>query len=146
MKKRLPAFASILPVFAVIAFLVYGWTMIVFLWKLPSWILYLTLGEILAVFAYSMTFALLESFLILTLLLLACMALPPAWMRDAFVTRATFAVLVSLGSIMLYMARYAVVGYDFIRFLIPWSLAALALTGLAAFFSTRLRWMVRAAA
>jgi len=134
-KKRLPAFASILPVFAVIAFLVYGWTMIVFLWKLPSWILYLTLGEILAVFAYSMTFALLESFLILTLLLLACMALPPAWMRDAFVTR-----------IMLYMARYAVVGYDFIRFLIPWSLAALALTGLAAFFSTRLRWMVRAAA
>ena len=146
MKKRLPAFGSILPVFAVIAFLVYGWTMIVFLWKLPSWILYLTLGEILVVFAYSMTAALLESLIFLGLLLFICMILPAAWMRDVFVTRGTFAALVALGAIMLYMYRYSVIGYDFISYLIPWSLAGLGLTVLAAFVAARVRFLVRAAA
>lgn len=146
MKKRLPVFGSILPVFAVIAFLVYGWTLIVFLWKLPSWILFLTLGEIMVIFAYSMTAALLESFVILGILLLVSVLLPAAWMRDVFVARGTFAALTGLGAVMLYMYRYAVVGYDFIVQLIPWSLAALGLTVLVAFAAGRARFLVRAAA
>ena len=35
LKSRLPTLDAIIPVFAVIAFLVYGWTTVVFLWKIP---------------------------------------------------------------------------------------------------------------
>ncbi|MBV6396543.1 MAG: hypothetical protein HFACDABA_02141 [Anaerolineales bacterium] len=146
MKKRLPAFGAILPVFAVIAFLVYGWTLIVFLWKLPSWILFLTLGEIIVIFAYSMTAALLESLAITGILLLVSIILPAAWMRDVFVARGAFAALTGLGAIMLYMYRYAVIGYDFIAELIPYSLAALGLTVLVTFAAGRARFLIQSAA
>jgi hypothetical protein len=145
-KQRLPAFDSVLPVFAVIAFLFYGWILIVFLWKLPSWILYLTIGEILVNFAYSMTAALLESLMLLGILLLASAVLPAAWLRDVFVSRGTFAALAAQASVMLYLYRYAVIGYDFIDALIPWSLASLAITIVTALVAARVRFLVRAAA
>jgi hypothetical protein len=145
-KSRLPNFDSILPVFAVIAFMVYGWTLVVFLWKLPSWILYLTLGEIFVVLAYSLTAALLESLTALAVLLLISALLPSEWLREVFVVRGTIASLVGLGAVMLYMNRYAAIGYDFINVLIPWSLAGLGLTVLAAFLAGRNRFLVRTAA
>ncbi len=146
LKNRLPAFDAIVPVFAVIAFLVYGWTTVIFLWKIPSWIQFLILGEILAVFAYSMTAALLESLAILCVLLVVCLILPARWMRDVFVTRGTTAAVFMLGSIMLYMYRFSVVGYSFISSLLPWTVAGLVLTLLLTFLSARLRGVVRAAA
>jgi hypothetical protein len=144
-RQRLPAFGSILSVFAVIAFLVYGWTMVVFLWKLPAWVLSLTLGEIMVVFAYSMTSALLESLVFLGLLLLAAFILPTAWLRDEFVPRGTFAAIVGLGSTMLYMYQYSVVGYDFLNDLIAWTAAGIVLTVLAAVVAGRVCFLVRAA-
>jgi len=146
LKSRLPTLDAIIPVFAVIAFLVYGWTTVVFLWKIPSWIQFLILGEILAVFAYSMTAALLESLAILFVLLAACLVLPARWMRDVFVTRGTTAAVFMLGSIMLYMYRFSVVGYSFISSLLSWTVVGLVVTLLLTFLSARLRGVVRAAA
>ena len=146
LKSRLPTLDAIIPVFAVIAFLVYGWTTVVFLWKIPSWIQFLILGEILAVFAYSMTAALLESLAILFVLLVVCLTLPARWMRDVFVTRGTTAAVFGFGSIMLYMYRYSEIGYSFISSLFLWSLAGLAVAILMTFLSTHIRGMVRAAA
>lgn len=146
LKSHLPSRDAVIPVFAVIAFLVYGWTMVVFLWKLPSWILFLTLDEILAVFAYSMVSALLESLAALAILLLACLILPSRWLQDVFVTRGTTAALFGLGSMMLYMYRFAIVGDDLLLSLPLWSLAGLLLTLLTAFLSPRLRVWVHAAA
>jgi hypothetical protein len=146
LKSRLPVSNAIIPVLAVISFLVYGWTLVVFLWKIPSWIQFLTFGEILVIFAYSMTSTLLESLTALGILLLACLILPKSWMRDVFITRGSIAALFGLGSIMLYMYRFSVIGYSYFASLVSWSWVALALTFLAAFSASRLRVIVRAIA
>ena len=61
------------------------------------------------------------------------------------VTMDTAAVFM-LGSIMLYMYRFSVVGYSFISSLLSWTVAGLAVTLLLTFLSARLRGVVRAAA
>ncbi|RJP51072.1 MAG: hypothetical protein C4583_09785 [Anaerolineaceae bacterium] len=146
LKSRLPALDAILPVFAVISFLVYGWTLVVFLWKVPSWMMFLTFGEILSVFAYSMTSAFLESLAALAILLLASMLLPARWMREVFVTRGSVAALFGLGSIMLYMYRLSVTGYAVLHDLFPWTWIALALSLLLTFLAPRLRFVIRSVA
>jgi hypothetical protein len=67
-------------------------------------------------------------------------------MRDVFVTRGTIAALFGLGSIMLYMYRFSMVGYSFLANLIIWSLAGLVVTILFTFLSAHVRIVVRAAA
>lgn len=146
LKSRFPPFASILPVFAVISFLVYGWTLVIFFWKLPSWLMFLTLDEILVNLAYAMTAALLESLVFLALLLLLYIVLPVAMMKDVFVTRGSVAALIGLGSIMLYMYRFSEIGYSFLDKLILWTLSSLALTLLLAFLAPRFQLIVRLAA
>jgi hypothetical protein len=146
LKSRLPASSAILPVFAVISFLVYGWTLVIFFWKLPSWVMFLTLDEILVNLAYAMTAALLESLAVLGLFLLLSILLPAAMMKDVFVTRGTVAALIGLGSIMLYMYRFSEVGYSFLDDLLLWNLSSLALTLLLTFLAPRLNFIVRLAA
>lgn len=146
LKSRLPASSAILPVFAVISFLVYGWTLVIFFWKIPSWLMFLTLGEIFANLAYAMTAALLESLVILGLFLLGYILLPATMMKDVFVTRGTVAALIGLGSVMLYMYRFSEVGYAFLDKLPLWTLSSLALTLILTFLAPRLQFIVRFAA
>jgi hypothetical protein len=63
---RFPDISSLLRVYAVIVFLVYSWTLFTSFYKLPSWMFYLTLGQILSVYAYAFSVDLLESILALT--------------------------------------------------------------------------------
>jgi hypothetical protein len=146
LKSRLPAFNAILPVFAVISFMVYGWTLVIFLWKVPSWAMFLTFDEMLSVLAYSMTTSLLESLTALAILLVASALLPVRWMRDVFVTRGSIAAFFGLGSIMLYMYRLSVAGYGVFNYLFQWTWTALTLTLLFTFFAPRFRFIVRAVA
>ena len=146
LKSRLPASSAIFPVFAVISFLVYGWTLVIFFWKIPSWLMFLTLDEIFANLAYALAAALLESLVILGLFLLVSILLPAAMMKDVFVTRGTVAALIGLGSIMLYMYRFSEVGYSFLDDLLLWTLSSLALTLLLTFLAPRLNFIVRLAA
>ncbi|MBI5933249.1 MAG: hypothetical protein HY867_06040 [Chloroflexi bacterium] len=143
LKSRLPPSSSILPVFAVISFLVYGWMLIIFFWKVPSWLMFLTLDEILVNLAYVLAAALLESLAILGLFLLVCILLPAAMMKDVFVTRGTVAALIGLGSIMLYMYIFSEVGYSFLDDLLLWTLSSLALTLLLTVPAPRLNFIVR---
>ena len=146
LKSRLPASSAIFPVFAVISFLVYGWTLVIFFWKIPSWLMFLTLDEIFANLAYALAAALLESLVILGLFLLVSILLPAAIMKDVFVTRGTVAVLIGLGSIMLYMYRFSEVGYSFLDDLPLWTLSSLALTLLLTFLAPRIPFIIRLAA
>jgi hypothetical protein len=82
---------------------------------------------------------------VLSVLLLLCLLLPARWMRDVFVTRGTVAAILGLGTIMLYMYCFSLVGYSYISNLIPWSLAGLVITLFFTFLSTRIRPIVRAA-
>lgn len=69
---------------SIAVFICFSWTVFNFFHKLSSFLLYFTLGEIAAVFAYMMAFALLESLAATGLLLLLSIVLPPHWLKQGF--------------------------------------------------------------
>ncbi len=139
MRKRLPEFQSVLQVYAVIAVMFAGWTIIAFLRKLPSWLLTLNIGEIFNLFSYSMFVNLIESLIILLLLLLACILLPPRILRDDFRARGSILVLGFLGSLIVYLWVFMQFGMDNVpRLLIP-PLIVLLLAAFVLAFSSKLR-------
>ncbi len=139
MRKRLPKFQSVLQVYAVIAVMFSGWTVIAFLRKLPSWLLTLNIGEIFNLFSYSMFVNLVESLIILILLLLACVLLPPRILRDDFSARGSILALGFLGSLIVYLQMFMQFGVDNVpRLLIP-PLAVLLLTVFVLVFSSKFR-------
>ena len=101
MQKRFPALADILPVLAVIAVMFYGWSMVVFLWKLPGWLFFLSLGEIAIIFSYELVTNLAESLFILALLLVCAALLPARFLRNDFIPRGSAAALVLVGALLL---------------------------------------------
>jgi len=94
-----------LPVYALIALLVYGWTILWFFWRFPSWLFFMTIGEILSVFAYAMAFNLLESLFVLSIPVLLSFVLPKKWFYDTFVARSASLVLLLLGYSMFFTTR-----------------------------------------
>jgi hypothetical protein len=149
MLKRFPSPGEMIQAFAFIAFLVVGRLLYIFAWKLPSWLMYLTVGEIFSVLSYSLFFAMLEC-LELTLILLAiCFALPAKWFKDAFVVRSVWLMTVWLVSLMIYFARMSALGLELgltvVEYLYPWTFVTLGIAALAAFASSRVRFMRTAA-
>ena len=95
--NRLPKLSQIAAVYAVIVLAIYIWTILWSFWKLPSWLFFLSIGEILTIYAYSFATNLLESLLILCLPLGLGAILPRKWFLDAFVSRGVIVVLSVLG-------------------------------------------------
>jgi hypothetical protein len=141
LQRRIPLFPDILRVTGVIATFLYGWTIIAWLWQLPSWLLSLTLGEILSIFAYSMFTALLESLFFLACLLILTFALPPRFLRDDFTVRASWLTIGTLGSLVIFFILFNTLGTFLAQYIILWSLATLLLAALLASLSNRFRWM-----
>jgi len=144
--RRLPSFTEILPVYAVAATPVFAWTITIWLWKLPSWLNYLTPGEVAGIFSYAMMTALIESLLILCLLLLLCLVLPLRSFRDQFVVRGTWlavglAVCVLGNGVWRGMTRYTYAEIS----LILWSLVGLIFIVALTFVSVKVRFMAQAA-
>ena len=71
LQSRIPRGNEIISVFAVAVFMVYTWTMYVSFWNLPSWLMYLEIGEIFSIYAYAFLVNFLESILLLSVALLA---------------------------------------------------------------------------
>ena len=103
MSKRFPSLSDILPVFAIIAALFYGWTMLVFLWKLPGWLFFLSLGEIAILFAFELTTNLVESLAVLALILLVTALLPSRILKDHFPSRGGAVALAVVGTMILLL-------------------------------------------
>ena len=61
MLRRFPKTQDILPVYAVIAAVVFSWSIITFFWKLQSWLIFLRSDEILSILAYTLSVDMLES-------------------------------------------------------------------------------------
>jgi len=104
MKKllaRLPDRQSVLNVYATAVFMVYGWTLLASFWKVPSWLFFLKVSEVLAVYAYSFVVNFLESMILLTLVLLAGVILPGRWWRRHFTSSSMVWIIVGIGSMML---------------------------------------------
>jgi hypothetical protein len=141
---RLPKFREILPVYAVAAFMVYGWTLITYFRYLHYWQEFLNVGEIFAIFSYAMLLDLMESLLILLSLLLVCAILPPKILKDAFIVRGTLVVICLLGSILFFLSNFSDLN-SYMIIAIPWGGATIASVILAAFLAARFRFIASAA-
>lgn len=103
---RIPEKRNIVTVFAVAMFLVYTWTLFISFWKLPSWLFFLRVGEIVSIYAYAFLVNFFESVLLLLLVLLPAILLPRHWWKDVFIPKAFVLILVILGSALLHMTLY----------------------------------------
>ena len=84
--KEIPSIREITWVYGIVVLLIYGWTIYWFLWKLPSWLFYLTITEILTMFCYSMMVNFLESLTLIVGVVCSYELLPKSWMENRFVS------------------------------------------------------------
>lgn len=112
MLQRLPKPQAILQVYAVIAVMLAGWTIVAFMWKLSAWLLLLNLGEIATLFSYAMAANLVESLLILSLLLAMAVLLPAHILRDAFAVRGSLLALALIGALMGFVGLHMWFGIE----------------------------------
>ena len=134
----MPPVADILPVAAVIAALYYGWSLAIYLYKVPGWLAYLRLSEVIQILAYSFATNLVESLAFLILVLGLNTILPPVCLRDAFNVRGSIFSMIVIGSAMLFLSRYMTDRYLAAQ-LGGWTLAVFALALAAAIFLPRIR-------
>ena len=100
LRKKIPPLHEILALYATIVFLIYGWASITFFWKVPSWLYFLSLGEIAAILFYTFASSLLECTIILLIFLSASLVLPTKWLCNKFALR---------GSLIVYALTFWVV-------------------------------------
>jgi hypothetical protein len=143
--RRFPSIKEVILVFAVVAFPIYAWTTSIWLWKLPSWLLFLTPLEIAAVFSYAMVVVLIECILAFSLILLVCLLLPPGLFRDVFLVRGSW---MAIGLNLCFLGNGArkltgaVLGFNLASIpLAVWSLIGVFVVLLFVFLSTRFRYM-----
>ena len=134
-----------MPVFAIIALFAYGRTLYVFAFKLPSWILFQSLGEMLSNLAYGLIFNLLESLLILSALLIIAFILPARFFKDNFTAQGTWLVIFILASILVFFKNYSSVGPDFNKYIYLWTGITLALSIPVAVLGGRISFLKKAA-
>ena len=118
--NRFPSLEENIQVYAVIAAPVYAWSVLWLFWELPSWLNYLTLSEILPIFAYALVTNLLESLVLLAGLDLLCFVLPQKWFHDSFVARSFLLVLLGLGYLMYFASLFGLEA-DYPANLLRWS-------------------------
>lgn len=103
LRDRFPRFDQILPVFAVTAILIYGWTQVRVAQKLPSWLLYLNFTEIVANYAYALVFNFLESCLLMGAILAINALSPKKFFGNLFVARGALFAILEIGY-LIYLA------------------------------------------
>ena len=144
LNNRLPKFQSLVPVYAVIVFMVYTWTIYAFIRFLPYWLNFLNMSEILAIFSYAMLSDCLESLGILFLLSVSCVILPAGFLRNTFVVRGSVIATCLLGAGMVYVATIPKTSPAPLISYILWSLAVLAAAIFLAFVAAKIRFVVSA--
>lgn len=74
--------------------------MIQFFWRLPSWLYFSAIGEILVFFAYTAAFNLIESVAVLVLVSVLIFILPRSWGYEQFVPKGTLFVVATFGCLI----------------------------------------------
>jgi len=111
LRERIPHQKEILYVYGGVVFGIYSWAIRGFLYQLPSLRLYHTLGEILAIFAYLMAFALIESLILMSGLLTVGCILPRKWFRDGFAYKGFITTLVAGIAIIILQSYLSLLNY-----------------------------------
>ena len=92
LRKKFPPLDEILALYGTVVFLIYGWASFTFFWKVPSWLYFLSLGEIAAILSYMFASSLLECTIILFVFLFASLVLPSGLLHNKFLVRASLIV------------------------------------------------------
>jgi len=93
-KTRFPAKKEILPVHGTIMFIIFTWSILILLWKLPSWLNYLSLLEILGIVAYVLVEDFFEGLFVLIFVIFVGFVLPFDAMRKSFKAKAIAFIIV----------------------------------------------------
>ncbi len=94
LKDRLPSRQEAIEIFGIVSFPVFVWATIQILREMPSWLLRLTLPDLVAVVAYVEAFAFIESLVVFVGVVSALMLLPATWLVDRRVLVASVVTLV----------------------------------------------------
>ncbi len=139
--KRFPTCRQIVPVFALTAMLVYGWTMYRMLEKLPSWLLYLRPDEIASNFSYALVFNFLECVVVSGLIVLLGALLPfRRQEHEYFIAFGSSLSLLGLGYLVYLNWQVGASKANLFPWeIFAWSPFVLALILLAAFFVPRIK-------
>ncbi|MCE9647515.1 MAG: hypothetical protein K8S20_16095 [Chloroflexi bacterium] len=140
--RKIPHWPALASVYAVLAVFVYGWTIYWFLWKLPSWIYYLTMPEILTIAAYSAAVNFLESLLLLSLPLFLSVFLPKSWVYENFISVGGF-LGIMVGGFLLYFSSISAAADTFSYSLIWPAILFLVISICLAIFLGRLRMIAQ---
>ncbi|MEW5938618.1 MAG: hypothetical protein AB1750_03050 [Chloroflexota bacterium] len=107
-RVRLPTGREIFPVYGLIVFIVFNWSVVNVFWRLPSWLMFLSAGELTGAISYVLMNDLLESLFVLVLILAAGAALPVGALRARFAARG--------GALALFMSLWA----GTLNFILAW--------------------------
>jgi hypothetical protein len=141
--KRFPAWDQIAPVYAVSVLVLYGWTLLWFLWKFSGWLYQLTIPEILVVLAYSLFTSFLESLIVTGLPALAAALLPGRWLKEGFAGKG-IALIVPVLGYMIALAFQFQNKTDYPTDLLNWAPGIVALSVLLAWTVARVAILRRA--
>jgi hypothetical protein len=103
---RLPSRADWLAVFNVAVFVVFGWSVRGFLFKIPAFTLYFGLGDNILILFYMLAFALLECMTVMIGLAAVSMLLPSRVLREGFAYKGFIIILVATVAFILYQSYY----------------------------------------
>lgn len=103
--KKIPKIQHVIPVYAVIVTVTYGWSLIHFFWNLSSWLYFSSVGEIFVIFAYMMVVNLVESLFLLFFIIAIHYIIPSIWLSDQFIVKGVLSILIGLG-FLIYRNHY----------------------------------------
>ncbi len=130
--KKLPGWGQIAAVYSVIVLMLYTWTILWFFWKIPSWLLFMNVWELLSAFSFAVVTNLLESLVVILALLVPAVILPGRWFKDVFISRATVLAAAGLGWLMVVADQFQF-KVDYPSAFIDWTPAVLAAIVVLAF-------------
>ncbi|MEW5870865.1 MAG: hypothetical protein AB1894_16450 [Chloroflexota bacterium] len=101
LRARLPSRCELAPVFAILLFLDFSWSLYHMFFVVPSWLYYMNVWGVLGLTTYVLAFSLLESALILASIVLLCLLFPPHLFREQFIALGSAtAGVIGLGAVL----------------------------------------------
>lgn len=142
-QARIPDKRNIVTVFAVAMFFVYTWTLYNSFWKLPSWLFFLQMGEILSIYAYAFVVNFMESIILLLITLLPALLLPRQWWTDTFISKGFVFILVILSSAIFHMSLFRTPDTRavFVSGQPIWWVATLLMVAILTWLAGKVKWM-----
>jgi len=109
LSRKLPTRNEIILLFLACVIPIHIWSIINILREIPRYLQYLTIGEIIIIFAYTQAFALFESLIVTVLLILFCLVLPARFFRDWFLSQGILIVYITTIWAILYHFQVRIV-------------------------------------